>query len=543
MPDQTPPRILRPTLEALEGRELPAATPWLVESFQRGPVRGLPSGWSDNAPTAAARFQVDTRGGLGDAGMLESDTGAASGSRAWLSAPFARDIEASAAVLVNANAPARLFVRGQNLNTSTPSYYSVELSNAGKLKLIELDRGKEVTLGTVNVPAGLANKWVTVSVKAEGQTLSVSLYRGDMNQYLGTDGKWTRHPVAAIRTTDATLKTGGQVGFSRGSGSGAVAFDSLRVSPGAAEDDTLTLIEERFARTSNATPPGWSKWSGTGTSSATTASDETLRLAGGNGTPARTWLDRRLSNDAQVTSSVYLEGTTPAGIFARGSNLDTAKPNYYALEVTRGVNAELVRVVNGVRTSLGSVRSDEWVSGAWVQASLVLTGDQLRAQVYRSDTAEYLQSNGSWELSPAWVLTARDTQIRTGGNTGLSRGAGPGGQLAFDNFIVTSSPDRDSKPGAIPTGEDKPTAVKPPKEDLPPTPVPPRPTPMPVPPRPNPAPVPPRPDPSSCPDAHAKYAGSESSLAECGSPLFAYPTCQLGILWHAHDGDRDDTTP
>ena len=544
MPDSTP-RALRPDLEALEAREVPAATPWLVESFQRGPVKGLPAGWSDSASSGAARFQVDTHSGLGDKGLLESDTGSAAGARAWLSAPFARDVEASAALLLNSSAPARLFIRGQNLTTSAPSYYAVELSNAGKLKLVELNKGKEGVLGSVAAPAGLANRWVTVTVKAEGSAISVSLYRGDTNQYLGADGKWTRQPASALKVTDATLAAGGQVGFSRGAGVGSVAFDSLRVAPGAAEPDVLPLVEERFARPGPNTPPGWAKWSA-GTSSATTASDETLRLSGGNGTAARVWLDKRLANDSQVSSSVYLDGTSPAGVFARGSNLDTDRPNYYGLEVTRGVRAELVRVVNGARTSLGEVKSDEWVSGSWVQASLVLNGDQLRAQVFRSDTGQYLREDGSWGLTPAWVLTARDSQIRTGGNAGLTRGAGPGGSLTFDNFLVTTSPDRSSKPAAIPTGLDKPSAVKPPKEDLPPakpgkpTPAPSRPpVPTPTPPAPTkppvatPAPKPSRPVPAvpanpalpAVPRHHAHIR--LANLAYYGTPMTATETTLL----------------
>ena len=461
MPDAPRPR-LRP-LEALEVRDVPAAAPWLVEPFQRGPVHGLPAGWD----RAAGDFHVDTTGGLGDKGQLVS-TRAGTGGRAWLVSAFAADVESSAAVYLGSGATAELFVRGRDLHTPTPSYYAVRAGRGATVELVKVDHGNQTVLGKATSAAGLADKWVTVSIKAEGDKLRVFLYRGDTNQFLTGDGHWTRQPAAAVEVTDKTIRGGGQVGFARGNATaGTVAVDSLRVGP-ANVAPPVPLAEERFGRGAAAgLPPGWTQWSQAGALTAKTTADETLRLDAGAKTPARVWLNRTLPADTQVSSSVYVDSGIPAGLFARGSNAGTVKATYYAVEVKRGLELDLVKFVNGIRTEIAAVKSKQYVTGLWVQESLVLNGDQLRVQLYRSDTGEYLKSDGTWGLAPAFAVTTRDGAIKTGGTAGLTREVGVAGQLIFDNFIVTTSPDRYARPGPIPTEADKPTTPAPPADVTP----------------------------------------------------------------------------
>lgn len=464
MPDPLP----RPLTDVtpLEAREMLAA-PWLVEAFQRGPVRGLPQGWSQFSTAPAAGFQVDTSAGLGDEGQLASAGRPGAVGRAWLTAPYAADVETSAAVFLNSPAPARLFVRGRDLAASTPSYYAVEVVRGAEVKLVKVVRGVETVLGRARSSDYLSGEWATVSIQAEGDRLRVFLYRGDTNQYLTGDGKWTRQPVAALDVTDRAVRGAGQVGFARGPAAGAVAVDSLRVGP-ADDDAPVPIAEERFTRGARAgLPAGWRQWSRGGPFTVRTAADETLRLDAGSSTPARAWLDRTLRADTQVSSSILVDSLTGAGLFARGSNVATTTPTFYAVEVRRGLAVDLVQVVSGRRTVLATLRSDKYLSGMWVQASLVLNGDQLRVQIYRSDTGQYMTPDGTWGLSPAWAMTARDGAIRSGGTAGLTRGTGYAGQLTFDNFIVTTSPDRYARPGTIPTRADKPTTPAPPREDLP----------------------------------------------------------------------------
>ena len=166
-----------------------------------------------------------------------------------------------------------------------------------------------------------------------------------------------------------------------------------------------------------------------------------------------------------MSSSIFVDSLVQAGVFARGSNLGTDHPTYYSATITRGLEVKLWKVVDGEATPLGTVRSQDWVSGMWVQTSLVLDGDRQQVQVFRSDTGQYLKPDGSWSLAPAFALTAADTAVQAGGRAGLSRGTGYAGQLVFDNFVVTAAPDSGAAP--IPTDDDKPTTPKPPGDDLP----------------------------------------------------------------------------
>ena len=64
--------------------------------------------------------------------------------------------------------------------------------------------------------------------------------------------------------------------------------------------------------------------------------------------------------DSQVSASVYVDGLTPTQVIARGKSLDSWNPTYYAISITRGLSAQLIRVVNGVSTTLGQVASSSW---------------------------------------------------------------------------------------------------------------------------------------------------------------------------------------
>ena len=360
------------------------------------------------------------------------------------------------------------------------------------MQLLKTDRGTTTVLGSVKSKDFVSNLWVIAGVRADGDRLRVSLYRGDTNQYLAADGTWTRQPGAAIDATDKALRSPGQVGFARNpAAAGKIEVDSLRVGPAA--DGPATVFEERFSRgDAVGLPPGWTQWT-RGPVTATTSPDETLRVTAGATAEARAWVNRMLPADAQVSSSVQVNNAVPAGLFARGSNTDTARPTYYTLEVARGLQVTLAAVVNGQRTELAALRSKDYLNNVWVQASLVLSGDQLRAQLYRSDTGQYLNADGTWGLAPAWALTTTDRRVTGGGTAGLTRGSGYAGQLIFDNFIVTTAPAKNAKAGAIPTEADKPTTPVTPRDDAP------RPAVPPASPKPTPPVVPPNPLPPAAP--------------------------------------------
>ena len=539
MASSHPTRPVSLAVERLEGRELPSAGSWLVEPFQRGTPTGLPSGWGQwNSDPQNRVFQTDAGGaGLGDQGHLLSSASSVASGRAWLNTNYSADLEVSAAIFLSTTVPVQLLVRGANLNTTAPTYYAASVIRGTEIQLLEVNRGVTTVLGTVRSVDYISGKWVTLKIRAEGDTLRVYLNRGDTNQYLGADGKWSRTPVAAIEKVDPTIRTGGQVGFARPSKiAGDVPIDSLRIGSVDA-GPSGNLREERFAGgAANRLPAGWSQHVGGAGVTVATLGDETLDLSAGSTTgQARIWMTQPVPTDVQVTSSIFVDSLAPAGIFARGSNVGTSRPTYYGLTVKRGLEIELVKVVNGVGTTLVHLDSTGWQSGVWIQASLVVKGNQLRVQISRSDTGQYLGATGDWGLSPVWAMSLTDGSIASGGLAGLSRGSGVAGDLLFDNFLVNAAPVNMTWPTAIPTEADKPTTIQTPPGDTDPIPTPaPTPTPVPAPvptPRPVPVPVPvptPLPIPipvgnPALPSVRRHYAHVRvAALAYYGTPMTSY---------------------
>jgi hypothetical protein len=154
---------------------------------------------------------------------------------------------------------------------------------------------------------------------------------------------------------------------------------------------------------------------------------------------ARAWVAAPQPADVQVSASVRLDSLIPAQVLARGSSLNGAKPSYYALSVSRGLQVQLVRVVNGVATPLAQLTSATYVSGVWVRVTLSVVGTQLRAQVYRLDKQQYLTAAGQWQAGQAWALSATDGALTGAGQVGLGRPASYAGTVIFDDFAAAAA--------------------------------------------------------------------------------------------------------
>jgi len=477
--------------ETLERRDVPAVGSWLVESFSRGAgSQPLPANWLQwQSGPGDAVYSVDrAEQGLGGQGLLKADASSATAGRTWFNTLYSGDIEAQASVYLNSLASTQLLIRGQNLGTSKPSYYAVGVTRGTEIQLLRVVNGVSTVLGSLKSDEWFSGGWVTLRIRADGDSIKVFAYRGDENTYLNPQGEWKRQPVAAIERTDKAVSGGGYVGFARPAGiEASVPIDSLKVGP-ADDTDFAPLREERFASGARVgVPSSWTSWVSTGTPDVQTLSDETLIVGGTTNQSTRLWMTQPVPTDAQVSSSVYVDSLVPAGIFLRGSWLNSNRANAYELTVKRGLEIELTKVVNGVRTSFGKLSTEGWQSGLWLQMSLIAKGDQLRVLIYRSDTGQYLNAAGGWSLTPAYAMTRTDKSIASGGLSGLVRGTGAADDLQYDNFIVTAAPADLTKPTTIPTEADKPSTVTPPP--TPPAP----PTPPPPPPVPPPVPVPPPP--------------------------------------------------
>ncbi|HMF12889.1 MAG TPA: Ig-like domain-containing protein, partial [Gemmataceae bacterium] len=157
----------------------------------------------------------------------------------------------------------------------------------------------------------------------------------------------------------------------------------------------------------------------------------------GSGNNARAWISDTLPADLEVTASVLVNNLIPSEVFVRGHGLDTATPTYYAATLTRGLNLQLWKVVNGVRTSLGRSHSSDYLSGLWVRVSLDVEGSTLRVRVQRLDTGRFLDSSGRWRKTQSWALVRTDGTIVGPGKVGLGRAASYSGVSTFEKLKVT----------------------------------------------------------------------------------------------------------
>ncbi|HEY8502992.1 MAG TPA: hypothetical protein VIL46_00320, partial [Gemmataceae bacterium] len=204
------------------------------------------------------------------------------------------------------------------------------------------------------------------------------------------------------------------------------------------------LLLEGFDQIGRDLPADWAQWSNQPAGAFAVAPNQGLASraglvsGGASGTEARAWAGAALPADVRASVAIYLDSLVPATLFVRGQKLDTAAPSFYGVSVTRGAEVNLIRVIDGQATVLGTVRSSEWLSGQWVRVSLTAEGDTLRARVFRTDTGQYLNAKGAWQGAPADALVVTDAALPGPGHAGVARPARVAGSAAFDGFEVTA---------------------------------------------------------------------------------------------------------
>jgi hypothetical protein len=217
------------------------------------------------------------------------------------------------------------------------------------------------------------------------------------------------------------------------------------------EIPSATSIIQTFdtATTPPALPSGWTQWSSDGSTAFVTAAGQGMGGTAGvvasglSKTAALAWSTQTQSGDSGVSAAVLLNSLEPTFVFARGTKLGTATPSYLAAVVTRGATVSVVQVTNGTSTVLGSITSPQsaYLSGKWVQVSLVPNGSAVAVQVMRTDTGQYLNAHGGWQAAATNAITVNTTLADANGNVGIGRTATYSGSVDLDNFtIVPSSP-------------------------------------------------------------------------------------------------------
>ena len=430
----------RLVVESLEPRELPSSGP-VTETFDGVAGPGLPADWTRWSNDNSAAFVTAANQGVGGSVGLVSGGTSRTVALAWVDRQQPADTAVGVSVQADSLVPVFLFARGSRLGSSTPSYLAAVVTRGLRVELVEVSDGVSRLLGVVNSPPSsyLSGQWVRLTLTPSGNTVVVRVVRTDTGQFLNERGTWQSTPAAAITAPTTLVPASGLVGVGRnGQYSGSVRLDDFVVFPVAAATPGVT---ESFDHVPvGSTPPGWRTWTAGSpggfavTAGRSVSPSRGLTSSGGSSTASRAWASTGLPADVTASVAVYLDSLVPAQLFVRGANLNGPAPTYYAASVTRGVGVQLLRVVNGVETPIGSVRSQGYSSGQWVRVRLTAQGDRLRVVVYRTDTAQWLTPDGAWSDSPDVALEVRDGAIRAGGMAGVGRGARFSGNVTFDDF-------------------------------------------------------------------------------------------------------------
>src|SRR5439155_10634225 len=279
------------------------------------------------------------------------------------------------------------FLRGTGLDTSTPNFYAVSVTRGLQVQLLRVGGGRATVLAQIKSADYVSSEWVKVSLSAKGPTLQVQVSLQNTGKFLTSGGQWQTNPAWALTRTDTAITGVGQVGLARqASTSGTVNFDNFTV--------IWPVSEENFDHTSAGTiPSGWAQWSTTGSSIFTVANarylttpNELASYVPTSAVSGRAWPVIIEPADVEASADVFVNSLIPAQVLVRGKWLDTTT-SYYALAVTRGLQVQLLRVVNGYTTVLAQVHSVDYVTNQWIHISLTVAGSTLKAQVYRLDKA------------------------------------------------------------------------------------------------------------------------------------------------------------
>lgn len=449
-----PAQRARLSVELLEDRLAPATSLFTFDNQATGTT---PAGWSQWASDPATPFAVSSAASYSPANGLSALASRSSlAARAWVAEQQPADVEVSAAVQLKTNqlTPAQVFARGQNLDAASPTYYAVQVVRGLKLQLVK------VVNGTSTVPSGgsvtstrwTENLWVRPTLRVSGDRIQAQLQRLDNGQYLSSTGVWQTGATWALDLIDASpISAAGKVGVGRGSPGYVerLTFDDVSVTPLQPTDRT-----ERFDSTASGLPAGWAQWTSNANTTFSVSTSQALSGAKGLNLPAgasnleaRAWQTTPQPADIAASAAVFAGTIVPTQVFARGRNLDRGsgdanaalRPSYYAVEASAGGVISLVKVVNGVSTTLKTINTPSYLQPEWLYLTIQAEGDRILAQVYRPATGEYLVpfegTKGYWQQKPGWAISVTDGSITGGGFSGVGRLSNRGSvPLSVDDF-------------------------------------------------------------------------------------------------------------
>jgi hypothetical protein len=242
---------------------VPPASSGNRESFDTTAAGTLPAGWKQWSSDATGRASVSAARSLSPANALTVDGSSVTRARAWLDAVQPADVSVGVSVSADSLIPAGVIVRGANLNTAAPTYYSLTLTRGVTVELKRVVDGAETTLGTLRSTAYVSGPWVRLTLVAAGDRLRAVVFRTDTQQWLAADGSWRGTPESALDLTDTAIRAAGLSGVERGRvAAGAVWVDDFETRPAAvggprvdvSADQPGTVYSDVVRFTATATP-------------------------------------------------------------------------------------------------------------------------------------------------------------------------------------------------------------------------------------------------------------------------------------------------
>ena len=200
----------------------------VAQFFDTTPAGATPDGWQTWLGGATGTLGTTTTRSLSPANGFASTGGSTTSARAWASDELPADASASAAIYLDSLIPARVFIRGTNLDGTTPTYYAVSITRGLTVSAVRVVDGVETNLGSLQSRQYLSSQWVRVQLIAEGSRLRVVVFRTDTQQWLTPAGHWSDSPDFALEKFDSQIAGAGQAGIARGAAvSGTLFFDNF----------------------------------------------------------------------------------------------------------------------------------------------------------------------------------------------------------------------------------------------------------------------------------------------------------------------------
>jgi hypothetical protein len=238
---------LRLGFERLETRDVPASL-WYAQNFDTTPLGSLPANWSQWTNDAVPSFAASNDRSLSAPESLRSAGISSRMALTWLNQAAPADMQVSASIFADSLVPTRLFVRGSNLQTGAPTYYSVTLTRGLSIEVQRVVAGTETRLAQLNSTAYTSGVWIRLSFASQNFKLSIQAERLDTNQFLGADGRWTATPSDAIALKDGMIGGAGFAGIGRPARyAGDVAIDNFQIDTFGDTQAPIVAIRQRAA--------------------------------------------------------------------------------------------------------------------------------------------------------------------------------------------------------------------------------------------------------------------------------------------------------